>query len=293
MSAYGTLKLKSAWKMYAKSVNIEFEIANKVSRDLERYEIQCRYEDDVDLWDYVDKEYEEYIKMAKQYLGIVDNLSPSPCAYLVVDDNIKELIGVTKTKNALVCNIPGNLADAYGFLKEDLLTVAVVDIIDKTFKKIGMDNWKEELPSAKLKEITKADDEVWRLYSDGATVSLNQVDGASTTQKAMKYKPESIEELCSFVAAIRPGFKSMYSIYENREDYSYNIDVLDDLLHKSYPNGSFMLYQENAMQALLMAGIPPKDTYQVIKAISKKKTDLINSYKEKFLDGFTDMLMEL
>lgn len=40
------------------------------------------------------------------------------------------------------------------------------------------------------------------------------------------------------------------------------------------------------MQALSYAGIPSDQTYTIIKAISKKKEELIKSYKDQFLDGF-------
>lgn len=40
-----------------------------------------------------------------------------------------------------------------------------------------------------------------------------------------------------------------------------------------------------------LAGIPMKECYEVIKAISKKNADVINKYKDKFIEGFSKRLM--
>lgn len=35
-----------------------------------------------------------------------------------------------------------------------------------------------------------------------------------------------------------------------------------------------------------------KECYEVIKAISKKNADIINKYKDKFIEGFSKRLMK-
>ena len=68
------------------------------------------------------------------------------------------------------------------------------------------------------------------MYAKGFTVGLNQCERKkkknntknpfATVDKVKKYKPKNISELSAFIAAIRPGFKSMYSKFEKREDTS-------------------------------------------------------------------------
>lgn len=55
---------------------------------------------------------------------------------------------------------------------------------------------------------------------------------------------------------------------------------------------SYLLYQENVMALLVLAGIPEKDSYDVIKAISKKKIKVINDSKNAFMNGIVSKLVE-
>lgn len=57
----------------------------------------------------------------------------------------------------------------------------------------------------------------------------------------MKYAPRNISELCAFVAAVRPGFKSMYKIFESRKHFGYGIPSVDELVQiKEMPNSFIM-----------------------------------------------------
>ncbi|NMA66469.1 MAG: hypothetical protein GX957_09560, partial [Clostridiaceae bacterium] len=120
-----------------------------------------------------------------------------------------------------------------------------------------------------------------------------QVEQTSTRHKATQYKPKNISELCAFVAAVRPGFKSMYNIFEKREPFSYDIPTFDNLIQTPEMPNSFLLYQEMAMSALNYAGIPMSDCYDVIKHIAKKRAKEVKKYKDQFMVGFKERLIEV
>jgi DNA polymerase III alpha subunit len=88
----------------------------------------------------------------------------------------------------------------------------------------------------------------------------------------MKYKPQNISELTSFIAAIRPSFKSMYPIFEKREKFIYGITTFDEILQTKDIKSSFLIYQEQIMATLTYAGINTSETYGIIKSIAKKKS---------------------
>lgn len=99
-------------------------------------------------------------------------------------------------------------------------------------------------------------------------------------------------ELAAFIAAIRPGFKSMLNTFINRERFAYNIPSLDNLLATKEIPDSFLMYDEQILRILKAAGIPGADAYAATKAIKKKKADKVASYKERFKEGFTKVLKE-
>lgn len=299
MIAFGTCKKKSAFKLYARSQNMDFDLANTISGQIEKYDDALKYADDdekdeIDIYDYVDEEYHSYIDASKKYQGIIMDKKKAPCAYLLYDGSIREEIGLIKCKSEttkkeyMTAVIDGAIAENYKFLKNDILKVDVVLLIDLIYKRIGLKHHTVN----ELMELVKNDQAVWDIYANGYTMGVNQVEKASTTRKSMKYKPRNVSELSAFIAAIRPAFKSMYSKLENREDFSYGIPAFDKILQTEELPQSFILYQEQTMNTLNYAGFPIDECYGIIKAIAKKHPEKVKPLKERFITGFKDKIMQ-
>jgi len=300
MISFGTMRAKSAWNMYAKAKEINFELAQKVSEQIEKYEKALKYAneediDDIDLFDFVDEEYHEVLTDSKKYLGLISDAKPHNCGFLLYQGNIRREIGLIKTKSKtgkkeFLCTImDGKWAEDYKFMKNDLLKVAVVKVIYKTYERIG-----QPIPDVKeLIEKTKNEEKTWDIYKKGYVIGVNQVERRGTKHRVMQYKPQNISELCAFIAAIRPGFKSMYKIFSNRENFTYNIPTFDNLIQTPEMQSSFVLYQEMSMAALNFAGIPMSECYDIIKNIAKKREEKVKAYREEFLKGFTEKVMIL
>ena len=245
MIAYGTAKTLSAFKLLARARDLDFDTSNEVSKQIQRYENDVKHakennqddpdydvDDDIHIEDYVDEKYLRLIEDSRQYKGIVTNLSPHPCAHLLLDKDIREEIGVIRVKAksgnkeaVYAAYIDGATADAFGYLKADYLRVDVVKTIANTFECCG-------LPVMSVDELldhVKNDDAVWKLYADGFTMGLNQCEKEKTTERVMRYKPKNVVELAAFVAAVRPGFKSMLETYVSRTRFAYDIPSLDTL----------------------------------------------------------------
>lgn len=293
MLAYGTMLTSAAWKLYAKAQDIPFEIANEVSNQIKRYEMAVKHaeedeKDDIDVYDYISPQYKDVFEGSKGYRGIISSWSIAPCAYLLYGGNIRKEIGLVRIKDNLCCCMDGHWAERNHFLKNDLLTVKVVDLIYQIFHRIGM-----EPPSVtELLKWCATDDKVWDLYKRGATMCLNQVERSGTSARVAKYQPRNISELSAFIAAIRPGFKSLYKTFESRVPFSYGVKAFDNLIQtKEMPN-SYVLYQEQEMQALHYAGIPMSECYTAIKNIAKKRKEKVLAYKDVFKKGFAKAIVE-
>lgn len=290
MVAWGTLGTKSAFKMLCRAKNIDVDLANEISKLITSYEIDKKHNDSVIIEDYIkEEEHIKLLKEAEKYKGIIDSMSQHPCALIVFNGDIRREFGLLRAPNGtLVANVTGTEADKLGYLKNDFLVVQVVGMNHKLYNRIGID-----VPHSKdLYEMVGSDEKVWDLYANGYTMCLNQVESSSTTQKVMRYKPRTVEELCAFIASVRPSFQSMYSKFERREKFEYGIKKLDDFLKGKYLNGSYLLYQEQQLLLLILIGINEGEAYSVLKAISKKKIEVIQSieieFKEKLLKYVSD-----
>ena len=299
MVAYGTLKRLSAWKMYCRAANVPFDVANELSDRLKEYELDYKHaeedeRDDINVLDYVPPQYHEYLKMSEKYLGMIDSISPHPCAYLICQNDIRRETGIFRINSKTGSKTPvfaafidGATADSFGYLKNDNLKVDVVKVNADIYKAIGIPQ-----PSVpELLKMVEKDKPTWDLYANGYTLGLNQAEKEKSTEKVMRYKPRNLSELSAFVAGIRPAFQSMLPKLLNREKFSYGIPALDKLLQTKEMPQSFILYQEQMMKVLQWAGFTAPESYAAIKAIAKKHPEKVLPMKERFLKGFSDRLI--
>ena len=298
MIAYQQLRPSAAWKMYAKAQGVDFDTANEVSNQIKKWQKAVAQadedeKDEIDVLDYIEEPYRDIYLKSTDYLGVISSASPHPCGSLIYQGNIRKEIGYIFVKSQsgdgrICCCMDGKWGEKYGFLKNDWLKVNVVEVIYKIFERIGM----KPFSSTELIKKCDGDDKVWSLYKQQCTKGLNQVEQPSSSTKVGAYSPTNISELTAFCAAVRPGFKSMYDIFESRQPFSYHINAFDNLLQTEEMPNSFVLYQEQAMLTLNYAGIPMSECYAVIKAISKKRVDEITKNKDIFIDGFQKKLKE-
>lgn len=300
LMAVGYMKEKAAWQLYSKVNGTDPQTANEISKYIDKYNDTLKYAEDdekdfIQPEDYIPKEYVQLYNESKNYQSIIDGLKCHACGHLIFDGDIRREIGLISAvsqstgKRTLVACVEGKYLDDYGYVKDDFLIVDSVALINECFDAID-----EKVPSFdKIREMVDGDKQTWDIYSNGITCCVNQIEKESTTQKAMKYKPQNLVELASFIAGIRPGFASLLPVFLNREEYSTGEKVIDELLKDSY---HFALYQESLMKVLSFLELPMGDTYGVIKSISKKKLkgekkenlkkQLIKAWKEKL--GNTD-----
>lgn len=299
MIAYGTLKTKSAFKMYARASGLDAQLANTISTQIERYEKAVQYaeEDDkdlIDISDYVEPQYISYIEESAAYQGIIVSKSQAPCGFLIHNGDIRSEIGLVKVKNQaknkeVLCTvIDGATADEFGYVKNDLLVVAVINVNSRTMRRANLPQYS----SQEMILLTAKDKPTWNIFAGGYTQGINQCQSAATTDKLKRYKPRELRDLCAFVAAIRPGFKSQLNSFLSRQHFVYDVPPFDTILRNDSSKSAWMLYQENTMSALNLAGFEMERTYPIIKAISKKKTKVIAAAKDEFMSGFQSFLTD-
>lgn len=269
MTAYGTMQESEAFRNLCRAYDLPQSEFNEVGKDLDSYKNHPKWKD--------------IIEESKRFIGVIDSVSPHPCANLLLSQPISEEVGVIKVGDEYCALIDSDTSDAWKYLKNDYLTVTVWKIIADGFKAVN-----KPIPDVRtLSKLVDGDEEVWKLYEKGLTATLNQTGTDSGTPQVVQYKPKSIRELSAWVSAIRPSFASMKSYFLNREPFSYGIPAFDKLLEAS---DNFILYQEDIMKALVYAGFSEDTTYGLLKAIAKKKEGIIEPIHDKFIEGFVEAI---
>ena len=280
MVSFKPMQVSSAFRLWCKAKDLNINEYDEVAKKLR---------DDEHCLDN-DEKWSTLIEESKVFRGVIESIAPSPCSYLLLDKPISEEIGLISIGSGddrvVCCVLDGYNCDYYKYLKNDYLIVTVWDIISKVYEKIGT-------PIDDIKElISKCDDKVWDLFSNCITATINQCDTDFGKQTLKVYKPRTIEELSAYVAAIRPGFANNLETFKNRETYSTGVPELDELLKDSF---SYIMYQESIMSYLVWLGIPEKDSYDIIKKISKKKfkEDELKNLKDKLSKGWMNKIGNL
>ena len=119
MVAFGTLKKKSAFKLYARAANLDYDIANEISKQIDKYEEAVKYaddddKDDINIYDFIDEQYKPYIDKSKKYWGVIDHKNKAPCfpkgTLVYTDDGYKSIESINVGDKVLThtgdfCNV--------------------------------------------------------------------------------------------------------------------------------------------------------------------------------------------
>lgn len=286
MIVYKPLQRSSAFRLWCKSEGYDINDYEEVGKML-----SDKHNSDEDV-ENAYPEWEKDIEASKVFRGVIESMSPSPCSFLLSNQPISRLTGLIrvgsedKKNDFVICScLDGYNCDNYKFLKNDELIVKVYKLISETYKLIGR-------PIDDIGTLMEnCDDKVWNLYAKGLTTTINQADSDFGKQLVSEYKPRSLREMAAFCAAIRPGFAPHLQEFIHREPMTTGVEELDAQLEDSYHS---MLYQENIMTYLIWLGIPEKETYDIIKKISKKKfteqqlDDLHKKLKEGWINKLGD-----
>jgi DNA polymerase III alpha subunit len=142
--------------------------------------------------------------------------------------------------------------------------------------------------------IDYSDEKTWKLFAEGKTKGIFQLESGLGKAWSKKLAPNNIEELSALISIIRPGClkafvdgKSMTQHYvdrkHGREDVTYLHPALEDVLKPTY---GVLVYQEQSMRiAQKIAGFDLQEADVLRKAIGKKKADLMNEVKKSFIEG--------
>lgn len=248
MVAYGTMQIGEAFRNVCRTHGLDFDEYNEIAKNIENHEN--------------DRKWIPYIEEAKKYVDTVVSASVHPCAFLLDNKDIREEYGVVKIGDNICAMITSMEADEYKMLKDDFLLVTVWKLIDETFKLIGK-------PIITVKELLDSlNDDIWNIFANGITCTLNQVDGDWATHMIKQFKPRSVSDMAMFTACLRPFFEPWRDRFIERGDFTTNSPHLDELLKSTH---SYIIFQENLMQYFEWLGVTPAESIGLIKKISKKK----------------------
>jgi DNA polymerase-3 subunit alpha len=172
-----------------------------------------------------------------------------------------------------------------GMLKMDFLGLRTLTLLDNCVRLIQ----KTRGIKIDLYKLPIDDPEAYLLLQRGDAKGVFQLESDGIRELMKRMRPDNIRDLIAIMALYRPGplEGGMVDAYVNRkhgrEQPIYPHPVMEEVLAETY---GVMVYQEQIMRILnRLGGIELSSAYACIKAISKKKHEIIDQRRAEFIQG--------
>ena len=272
-------KLKYTPKMIIKDLSsamgLDFSMVNKITSQLS---------DDEDYTD--NNKIMEFLNMhpvikdgVEELNGLIKSYGKHPGAMIIFPSDMCNYVSTLVVSGSkVICN-DGSECEAQNFLKNDTLSVKVLDIQRDTLKQLDND----------VKLPTSFDDP--KVYETICKDPLGvfQLEKGAGRKGVDLIQPQNFDELTAVISLIRPGARNsgmdlLYRDYKFGYKEPYYPDVrLKNILKKTQ---GLMIFQEDLMAvARELAGMSDLETDQLRRAISKKKKEAFTEFKPKFING--------
>ncbi|HBE54690.1 MAG TPA: DNA polymerase III subunit alpha, partial [Prevotellaceae bacterium] len=131
------------------------------------------------------------------------------------------------------------------------------------------------------------DAKTYELYQKGRTVGTFQFESAGMQKYLKELHPTVFEDLIAMNALYRPGpmdyIPSFIARKNGREEIKYDIPIMEKYLKDTY---GITVYQEQVMLlSRLLANFTRGESDALRKAMGKKKKDIVDAMKPKFIEG--------
>ena len=230
------------------------------------------------------------IKYAKMLEGTVRNIGIHACGFIICRDPISDHVPVSTADDpdfpeikTAVTQYDGHVIESTGLIKMDFLGLKTLSEQKEACRNVkltrGIDIDLDNIP---------IDDELtYRRYQRGQTIGTFQCESAGMQKYLRELHPTVFEDLIAMNALYRPGpmdyIPSFIARKNGREPISYDIDCMEKYLKDTY---GITVYQEQVMLlSRQLADFTRGESDALRKAMGKKKKDIVDAMKPKFIEG--------
>ncbi len=289
---YGTLGAKAALRDVGRVLDVPLSEVDRVARlipslpvgttiaqSLERVpELRQIYDTNADL--------RRVIDWGQKVEGRMRNVGTHACGVVVSRQPLEQMVPLqrtTKDENGVMAAYQGPTLANIGLLKMDILGLTNLSVVANALDYIAHSTGKR----IELADIPLDDTKTFESLSRGETTNVFQFESAGMTRYMKELKPTRVQDLYAMVALYRPGPLEQIPVYihnkNNPQDITYLHPILKPILEDTY---GVIVYQEQIMQLLqAIAGYTLGRAYIVLKAIGKKKRDLMAQEEPRFKEG--------
>ena len=304
IGTFGTLAARAAVRDVGRVLGIERARVDQIARMIPQYlgvtldealqqnpELRREYERDPQV--------REMLDIARRLEGTNRNAGTHAAGVVIAAGDITEYVPVQRIvakgadaaeRDAGTVTTQWTMEDLehIGMLKMDFLGLRNLTLLDHAVQLIRQTRNEH----VDLDRLPWDDPETLALFQRGDTQGVFQFESPGIRDLLQRMKPDSLRDIIAANALYRPGplGGGMVEAYINRkhglERVHYPHPVLEEILAETY---GVMVYQEQVMRILnRLGGIELSAAYSCIKAISKKKHEVIAQKRQEFIAGASE-----
>ena len=230
------------------------------------------------------------IKYAKMLEGTVRGTGIHACGFIICRDPISDHVPVStaddpdfKGVKTNCTQYDGHVIESTGLIKMDFLGLKTLSELKEACANIkrtrGID--------IDLDNIPIDDPKTYELYQQGRTIGTFQFESSGMQKYLRELHPTVFEDLIAMNALYRPGpmdyIPSFIARKNGREEIKYDIPCMEKYLKDTY---GITVYQEQVMLlSRQLADFTRGESDALRKAMGKKKKDIVDAMKPKFIEG--------
>ena len=230
------------------------------------------------------------IKYAKMLEGTVRGTGIHACGFIICRDPISDWVPVStaddpdfKDTKTNCTQYDGHVIESTGLIKMDFLGLKTLSELKEACANIKLTRGID----VDLDTIPIDDPKTYELYQQGRTIGTFQFESAGMQKYLRELKPTVFEDLIAMNALYRPGPMGYIPQFIRRkhgeEPITYDIPVMEKYLKDTY---GITVYQEQVMLlSRLLADFTRGESDALRKAMGKKKKDIVDAMKPKFIEG--------
>jgi len=287
---YGTLKARAAVRDVGRVMDLPLPRVDAIAKMIPEgpgVTLEGALAGEPDLKDLYesDPQVRELIDNARKLEGLARHASVHAGGVIIADQPLENIVPLCTQGDGenLITQWDMNVCDKIGLMKMDFLGLRTLTTIQRARDLVRQRTGEDIDPEA----LVMDDPKVFELFRTGQTEGIFQFESDGMKSVLMQMQPERIEDLIAANAMYRPGPMDLIPIYCARKSGLEPVPSIhpkiDEILAETY---GIMVYQEQVMQVLNRLGkLPLSRAYTLIKAISKKKLDVIASERSNFVAG--------
>ena len=230
------------------------------------------------------------IKYAKMLEGTVRGTGIHACGFIICRDPISDWVPVStaddpdfKGEKTNCTQYDGHVIESTGLIKLDFLGLKTLSELKEACAIVKQTRGIE----VDLDTIPIDDAKTYELYQQGRTIGTFQFESAGMQKYLRELHPTVFEDLIAMNALYRPGpmdyIPSFIARKNGKEEISYDIPCMEKYLKDTY---GITVYQEQVMLlSRQLADFTRGESDALRKAMGKKKKDIVDAMKPKFIEG--------